>query len=110
MIRIILTAVALLVSVPAFADTYSQQTAKEMVAVLESDEMQDLLSQEDGMGNIKGIEYSRSGRASFGPSIYAVSFKSYSGRVPQVCSVSVNVNVQTLRVMSVSKAVCNEIE
>jgi len=108
--KMILATSALLISVSAFADTVSQRTAKEMVAVLQSNEIQALLSQEDGVGNIEGIKYTLSGRAAFGPSQYEVSFKSYSGPAPQICKVSANVNIQTVQVMSLSQATCQEIK
>ncbi len=108
--NIILATVALFVSTSSFADTYSEKTAKEMVSVLQSKEISELLVQEDGFGNIRGIEYKMSGRASFGPSVYEVSFESNSGPFPQICSVSAQVNVQTLQVLSISKASCREIK
>ena len=108
--KTILAIGALLISTSALAETVSERTAKEMVAVLQSKEIQSLLSQEDGGGNIDGIKYTLSGRAAFGPSQYEVSFKSYSGPAPQICKVAVNVNMQTVQVMSLSQATCQEIK
>ena len=81
-----------------------------MTAVLQSTEVQSLLSQEDGVGNIKGIKYLFSYRASFGPAIYELSFESHSGPVAQTCTVPVEVNMQTTQVMKVASAVCKEIK
>ncbi len=108
--RMILATGALLISMSALADTVSQRTAKEMTAVLQSQEVQALLSQEDGVGNLDGIKYLSSGRASFGPSQYEVSFKSYFGPAPQTCKVIANVNIRTVSLMDISQATCVEIK
>ena len=106
----ILAAGALLISVSTFANTVSQRTAKEMTAVIQSEEVQSLLSQEDGLGDIKGIKYLFSYRASFGPAIYELSFQSNSGPALQMCTVPVQVNTETTEVLKVDAAVCKEIE
>ena len=106
--KVILATGALLISMSALADTVSQRTAKEMSAVLQSQEVQSLLSQENGVGSIKGIKYLFSYRASFGPAVYELSFKSNSGPVPQICSIPVQVNIQTTQVVKVESAICKE--
>jgi hypothetical protein len=108
--KIILATGASLISMSAFADTVSQRTAKEMVAVLQSREVQALLSQTDGVGNIKGIKYLFSYRASHGPAVYELSFESHSGPDLQICTVPVEVNMKTTQVMTVASAICKEIK
>jgi hypothetical protein len=108
--KIILATGALLISMSAFADTASEKTAKEMTAVLQSHEVQALLSQEDGVGNIQGIKYLFSYRTVIGPAIYELSFESYSGSVAQICTVPVQVNIQTTKVIKIDSAVCKEIK
>lgn len=108
--KIITTLAAILISLTATADTVSQRTAKEMAAVLQSEQVQSLLAQEDGLGNIKGIRYLMSYRASFGPAIYELSFQSNSGPAAQICTLPVQVNMQTTEVMKVDSAVCSDLK
>lgn len=108
--KVILATSALLISMSVFAETRSQRTAKDMVAVLQSQEVQSLLSQEDGVGNIEGIKYLFSYRASYGPAIYELSFESNSGPEPQRCTVPVEVNMETTQVMKVGSAICKEVK
>lgn len=108
--KIILATGAVMISMSVFGDTFSQRTAKEMVAVLQSKEVQSLLSQKDGAGNIEGIKYLFSQRASFGPAFYELSFQSNFGPVPQICTVSVQVDMQTTQVMKVDPVFCKEIK
>jgi hypothetical protein len=107
--KTILLSTALLISVSAFSFTTSQKIAKEMTAVLESKEVQTLLSNDDGVGNIEGIKYLFSYRASFGPAIYELSFRSHSGPVVQVCTVPVHVNTETVQVLKMGSADCKEL-
>jgi hypothetical protein len=108
--KMILVASTLLISMLAFAETHSQSTAKDIVNILQSQEVQSLLAQEDGVGNLRGISYLFSYRASFGPAIYELSFESNSGPVPQICTAPVQVNMQTGQVMKVDSAACKEIK
>ncbi len=94
----------------AAAGTVNQGTAKEMTAILESQEVNNYLSQEDGPGNLIGINYHSSGRASFGPSNYDLNFRSNSGPVSQNCKLRVRINIETLKVLSGSKFSCVEIK
>lgn len=100
-------AVVTLISSAAFAMTVSQNTAAEMTSILQSVELQSILQQEDGNGNLKGIQYIRSGRASFGPSQYELTFESYGGPGGlQTCKVIAEVNIQTKAVISVTGTGC----
>lgn len=100
-------ATVMVLSSSAFADTVSQRTAAEMASVLQSAQVQELLQQEDGVGNLKGIKYVLSGRAAFGPSQYELTFESYAGPSGmQTCTVIAQVNIQTKAVMSVSNGGC----
>ncbi len=107
--KVILAGIAYLLSMSAFAETTSQIKAKEMSKVLQSKEVLALLSQEDGVGNLKGIKYLFSYRATFGPAIYELSFESHSGPTPQLCTIPVEVNMLTSEVMKVNSAVCKEV-
>ena len=90
------------------ADTYSEQVAKHMVSILKSDEVQELLKQEDGVGNLTGIKYQTSGRAIFGPAMYDVSFESFTQNKTSQCRVIVSVNIKKSRVISISQPECIE--
>ena len=76
------------------------------MTVLQSPELQSLLNQEDGIGNLIGVKYISSGRATFGPALYEINFKDYYAR--QTCKVGGNVNIQTKSLMSLSSATCIE--
>jgi hypothetical protein len=82
-------------SVSAMAQTYSEETASQMQDVLKSETVQNLLKQEDGVGNLKGITYLYSGRASFGPAIFELAFVSHSMQGPQLCKVNVSLDLLT---------------
>ncbi len=106
MLKMILAIGSLFISTLALAETVNQRTAKEMSAVLQSPEVQALLSQEDRGVNLKGIRYLFSYRAPFGPAMYELSFGSNSGPSRQVCTVPVQVNMQTTQVIKVDSAIC----
>ena len=106
--KMITTLAAILISLNTTAETVSQRIAKEMAAVLQSEQVQSLLAQEDGVENIKGIRYLMSYRATFGPAIYELSFESNSGPVAQICTLPVQLNMQTTEVMNVDSADCSE--
>ena len=108
--KLITTLGALLISMTATAETISQRTAKEMAAVLQSEQVQNLLVQDDGIGSIKGIKYLMSYRASYGPAIYELSFQSNSGPVAQICTLPVQVNIQTVEVVKVDSATCSDLK
>lgn len=108
----IITSITLmsLISISAFSETASQQIAKEMIAVLQSQEIQSLLSKKEGVGGFEGIKFKFLNKAVFGPSQYEVSFKSYSASGIQTCKVLVDVNINTMKVMGLTQATCQEVQ
>lgn len=75
-------------SYSALAETISERKASEMVSVLQSEVLKELLTQEDGVGNIQSI----SARPSMTPaSTYEVKFVSYFGLSERTCKVLVSV-------------------
>jgi hypothetical protein len=101
---------ALFICLPALADSLNQNRAKEMAVVLQSPEVQSLLSQENGIGNLKGIRHLFLNKALFGPSVYELEFKLNSISNPQICKTSVHLNIQTIEVMQIDTAECKKIE
>ncbi|HXH30183.1 MAG TPA: hypothetical protein VNJ01_05170 [Bacteriovoracaceae bacterium] len=77
-----------------------------MKAVLDSKTVQALLSQEDGIGNLKGISYLNSGRATFGPASYTLTFTSRTMTGTQDCKMVATLNTQTIDVMGVDELEC----
>jgi hypothetical protein len=73
------------------AQTFSEKRATGMVNVLQSDPLKELLQQEDGVGNITGIEYHNSLTADVADR-FKVSFKSYYGLSESNCSVIARVD------------------
>ncbi|MCC6278337.1 MAG: hypothetical protein IT289_10535 [Oligoflexia bacterium] len=90
----------------ASADTESQKRARQMVNILSTPEIQKYLEVEDGVGNLKSLQYVDSGRASFGPNNFRVEFlgRTLTGR--QLCVLAVSVDSQTDKVLSASMPKC----
>lgn len=110
MTKTILLIATCLFSAVALSETRNQRTAKEIVNILQSEQVQALLSAENGTGNINGVRYLMSYRAVHGPAIYELSFESNTGPKRQSCTVPVSVNVLTAEVIEVQCAVCEEVK
>jgi len=67
------------------AETFSEKRAKNMIAVLQSDEIKTLLQQEYGVGNITGINYANS-LTTDDAERFAVDFLSHFGTTTTKCS------------------------
>ncbi len=99
-------AAVMVLSSSAFADTFSQEIAAEMATVLQSDQVQDLLKREDGLGNLKSIQKVPTIKAAL-VSDYELIFESYSGLAGvRVCKATASLIQTTKKVMSVTTVSC----
>lgn len=96
----------LLTSTILLAETVSQKTARDLAAVLQTNEVVELLSEENEIGDFTGIRYLMSYKATFGPVVYELSFATQFGADTQLCNIAVEVNKLTNKVMTVGSPEC----
>ncbi len=94
----------------AFAEdnskTVSQRTADQMTAALQSEELQTLLKENDGSGNLKRVEYFQPSRMNPSQSRIEIKFLSHGGPSLQECLVNVFVNTNTNTVEGLTQMPC----
>ena len=90
-----------------FAESYNQSIAADLVAILNSKKIQEVLSAEDQFGDLKNISYVSAGPERSGPGKYEIVFEDESAPQLRTCKMVVLLNLVSKEVIEVSAANCS---